>query len=73
MDSVQDWMLGGRRLGALNVVDVVTAECHAIEVDTSLPSARVVRCLDAIAAIRGYPRGIVVDNGPEFISRALDR
>lgn len=73
MDFVHDWLVGGRRLRALNVVDVVTRECHAIEVDTSLPGARVVRCLDSISAKHGFPSGIVVDNGPEFICRALDR
>jgi putative transposase len=29
--------------------------------------------MDRIASIRGTPRAIRVDNGPEFISKALDR
>ena len=28
--------------------------------------------LDRVAASRGYPRSIVLDNGPEFAGRALD-
>ena len=34
---------------------------------------RVVRVLDALIAKHGRPSGITVDNGPEFISQALDR
>jgi len=44
----------------------------AIEVDRSLPGARVVRVLDHLHATRGLPQRIVVDNGPEFAGRALD-
>jgi putative transposase len=32
----------------------------------------VVEATDRIASIRGAPRTIQVDNGPEFISKALD-
>jgi putative transposase len=38
----------------------------------SIPAERVVRVLDRLAVIRGLPQTIVVDNGPEFTSRALD-
>jgi len=73
MDFVHDYLADGRRLRTLNVVDAYTRECHAIEVDTSLPGSRVVRVLDALIAKHGRPSGITVDNGPEFISQALDR
>jgi putative transposase len=73
MDFVHDWLVGGQRLRTLNVVDAHTRECHAIEVDTSLAGGRVVRVLDALIAKHGRPSGITVDNGPEFISHALDR
>lgn len=43
-----------------------------IEVDTSLSGECVVRILDRLAITRGLPLSIVCDNGPEFISRALD-
>lgn len=73
MDFVHDWLGDGRRLRTLNVVDIYTRECLAIEVDTSLTGARVARVLDALIKEYGVPDGITVDNGPEFISRALDK
>lgn len=72
MDFTHDWLSDGRRLRTLNVVDVFTRECLAIAVDTSLPGARVVRELEELRGARGLPAIIVVDNGPEFICRAVD-
>ena len=68
---VRSWRSRWREIR--NVVDAYTRECHAIEVDTSLTGTRVARVLDALVAKHGVPAGITVDNGPEFISRALDR
>lgn len=73
MDFVHDYLADGRRLRTLNVIDAFTRECLSIEVDTSLTGGRVVRVLDALIAKHGKPDGITVDNGPEFISQALDR
>ena len=72
MDFVSDVLRAGRRFRVLNVLDVLTREGLASEVDTSLPAKRVVQALDEIALERGYPRWIVLDNGPEFRSVALD-
>lgn len=72
MDFVRDTLRGGRAFRALTIVDTYTRECVAIEVDVSLGSARVVAVLERLAGTRGRPRTIVVDNGPEFQSRALD-
>lgn len=73
-DFVSDATADGRRLRILNVVDDFSREALAMEVDTSLPAARVVRVLDRVAAERGaYPDTLVCDNGPEFISEALDQ
>jgi putative transposase len=58
---------------ALNIVDDCTRVGVAIEVDFSLPGERVARALDRAAAHYGWPERIVVDNGPEFRSRALDQ
>jgi putative transposase len=72
MDFMSDALINGRRLRVLNVVDELSREGLASEVDTSLPAKRVTRVLDEIALERGYPRRIRVDNGPEFRSAVLD-
>ncbi|MCF2030885.1 integrase core domain-containing protein, partial [Escherichia coli] len=54
-----------------NVVDDFNREALSIEIDLNLPAQRVVRVLDRIAANRGYPVMLRMDNGPEFISLAL--
>jgi len=72
MDFMQDALVNGRKFRTLNVVDVYTRECRAIEVDTSLGGARVVRVLARLAEAHGTPVRIMLDNGPEFTSKALD-
>jgi putative transposase len=72
MDFMSDAFADGRRFRTLNVIDEFSRECLAIEVGTSLPGLVVARVLDRIAAERGYPEVIVVDNGPEFRSREMD-
>lgn len=73
MDFVADALFDGRRLRALTVVDNYTRECLAIEVGQSLKGDDVVNALLRIAAERGKPQTIKVDNGSEFISKAMDR
>jgi putative transposase len=73
MDFVHDQVADGRRFRTLNIVDDFTRECLAIEVGTSLPSIHVTRVLDGLAAERGLPRSIVVDNGTEFTSVTFDQ
>jgi putative transposase len=72
MDFMVDTLADGRGFRTLNIVDDFTRECVAIEVDRSLPGARVVRVLDRLAATVGLPRVLVSDNGPEFAGRTLD-
>jgi hypothetical protein len=43
MDFVNDTLANGRTFRALTIVDEYTRECPAIEADTSLPGARVIR------------------------------
>ena len=73
MDFMRDMLADGRAFRTLNIVDDYTRECLAIEVDTSLPGARVVRVLERLAAAGRRPLHIVVDNGPEFVSKAVDQ
>jgi len=72
MDFMSDVLSNGRRIRTLNIVDDFSRECPAIEVDTSLTGARVVRVLERLSQTRKLPSAIVVDNGPELISKALD-
>lgn len=73
MDFVADALFDGRRLRTLPVVDNYTSECLAIDVGQSLKGEDVVRLLDQLRLTRGVPKTIKVDNGSEFISKAMDR
>jgi putative transposase len=72
MDFISDALCTGRRFRSLTIVDDFTREAAAIEVDTSLPAARVIAVLERLEHERGLPRRITVDNGPEFAGKALD-
>jgi putative transposase len=72
LDFLSDALDSGRRLRLLCVLDLFTREALAIEVDVSLPGARVVAVLERLAAARGAPADLVLDNGPELTGRALD-
>jgi putative transposase len=71
MDFIEDSLVSGRKFRAFNMVDAFSRRWLASEVDTSLPGARVVQVLDELADARGLPEELVLDNGPEFIGRAL--
>ena len=71
LDFVHDALISGKRFRALNIIDEGVRECLAIEIDTSLPAARVVRVLDQISSWRGLPKQLRMDNGPELISSQL--
>jgi putative transposase len=73
VDFMTDALSSGRRFRTLNIVDDYTRECLAIEVDTSLGGGRVVRVLEELKQRRGLPLKIRSDNGPEFVSRAVDQ
>lgn len=73
MDFVSDALFDGRRLRALTLLDIFTREALAIEVDKSITGEQVASVLQAVIAGRGAPQRIRVDNGPEFVSNALDR
>lgn len=70
-DFMSDALLCGRRFRTFNVVDDFNREALSIEIDLNLPATRVIRTLERIAAWRGYPEKLRLDNGPEFISVAL--
>lgn len=72
MDFVSDALFNGRRFRALAVVDNYSRECLAIHVGRAIRGSDVVDVMKRLAFARGVPETIQVDNGPEFISRALD-
>lgn len=73
MDFVSDCTSDGKKFRILTLIDVCTRRAPGVIVERSISGARVVRFLDEIAGNLGYPKAITVDNGPEFISNALDQ
>lgn len=69
-----DQLFNGHRIRALTIVDNWSRECMAIHVDRSIKGEQVVDTMNQIATQQGRkPQRIQVDNGSEFISKALDR
>lgn len=71
MDFMSDALYHGKRFRTLNILDEGVREALAIEVDSSLPTDRVIRVLEQLKENRPLPQQIRVDNGPEFISAKL--
>lgn len=65
---MSDALWDGRRFRTFNAMDDFTREGLAIEIDVNLPATRVIRMLDRIAAWRGYPGKLRLENAPEFIA-----
>lgn len=72
-DFMHDALADGRRLRLFNVVDDATREGLAVEVASGFSGACVARALDRIAEQRGYPKALLLDNGPEFTSGVLEQ
>ena len=74
MDFVADQLFNGRRLRSLTIVDNFSRECLAITVNHSLKGKDVVETMSSIFRDLGRkPERVKVDNGSEFISKALDK
>ena len=73
MDFMFDRTTDGHRFRILTLIDIVTRRSPGAVVERSIGGPRVVRFLDQVAAVHGYPESINIDNGPEFISAALDQ
>lgn len=72
MDFVADQLAHGTKFRTLTIVDVFSKEALAIEVGQRLRSEHVVACLNRLAAQRGAPKYLFVDNGSEFSGQLLD-
>src|SRR5450830_1021748 len=71
MDFMHDQLSDGRSIRLFNVIDDFNREGLGIDIDFSLPAARVIRSLDQIIEWRGKPMRIRCDNGPEYVSATL--
>jgi putative transposase len=67
-DFIFDSDVRGRSLKWLSIVDEFTRECLVLEVDRSITSGEVLDVLTELFLIRGVPKFIRSDNGPEFIA-----
>lgn len=72
MDFVSDRTRNGSNIRVLTIIDEVTRECLALEVDSSLTGRRVTAVLNRIALFRGLPKEILTDNGSEFTSNIMN-
>lgn len=72
-DFVSDKLTDGRSIRILTVVDQFTRECVWLEADRSMNGNKVVAALSRASKERGGPpRSITLDNGSEFVGRAME-
>ena len=72
-DFVFDRTENGSPLKWLSIVDEFTRECLTLKVDRSITSEDVIDTLAELFAMRGVPRCIRSDNGPEFVAKEIQR
>jgi transposase InsO family protein len=72
-DFVFDHTTSGSQLKWLSIVDEYTRECLALKVDRSITSEDVIDTLAELFAMRGVPKCVRSDNGPEFVAHAIRR
>jgi putative transposase len=74
MDFVSDQLFDGRKFRALTIVDIFSRKCLSIHVGQSIKGEDVVNIVEQIRKENAaVPERIHVDNGSEFISKALDK
>jgi putative transposase len=72
MDFVSTRLADGRWFRTLTVLDLFTREALALVADRSLTGVKVAAALTPVVRHRGAPVAITIDNGSEFVSRAMD-
>ena len=72
MDFLYDRTLTGINLKILTVIDIATRECLALYTDRCITGEQVARILNQVSLSEGFPKEILSDNGPEFISKAMN-
>lgn len=71
MDFVHDALSSGRGFKCLTMVDHCSRECPEIRVDHSIRGHDVVESLEVLRLSGRKPNALILDNGPEFRSKAL--
>jgi len=72
-DFVYERLENGRKVKMLVVIDEFTRECLALDVAGHFKGKDVVEVLRYLFAVRGCPVYIRSDNGPEFVSKAVQK
>jgi len=72
-DFMSDQTEDGRKLKLLTVLDEFTRESPAIEVGRSMRAKDVIAVLEYLFMVRGVPKFIRSDNGPEFIADKIKK
>ena len=72
-DFMSDQTEDGGRLKLLTVLDEFTRESPAIELGRAIRAADVIAVLEYLFLVRGVPKFIRSDNGPEFIADAIKK
>ena len=72
MDCMSDQLFDGRPIRILTIVDIHTREGLSTTPRANFRAAQVVEVLDQLVRVRGKPKSLRVDNGPEFAGRLLD-
>ena len=72
-DFVNERLENGRKVRILVVIDEFTRECLALDVARHFKGQDVVEVLRYLFAVRGCPKYIRSDNGPEFVSKAVQK
>jgi putative transposase len=73
MDYQFDQTASGRRIKILNVTDEFTREALACVAERRIDAEQTTAVLDSLVTMRGAPRYVRCDNGPEFVGNALTR
>ena len=73
MDFLSEWVIGDKQQSVriINVVDECSRKDLWVEAAHSITAGKLIETLDRIGEMRGWPRYIRCDNGPEFISYML--
>ena len=70
-DFIFDHTSSGSQIKWLSMIDEFTRECFVLKADRGIKSADVIYSLAELFAMRGVPKHIRSDNGPDFIANEL--